>query len=73
MIVVYSDGDGTTLKVFGCRKAEEGEDADAMNNVLILTSLNKAFKGAQMMEGDGTKPNSSRFFRSRLDRSRPSL
>jgi len=50
-IVVYSDGAGSTLKKFGYRKAEPGEDADAMGNVPVLRSINDAFSDATTMEG----------------------
>jgi len=50
-IVVYSDGSGSTLKEFGYRKAEAGEDADKFGNVPVLRSLNKAFPDVQAMDG----------------------
>lgn len=50
-IVVYSDGSGSTLKVFGYRKAKAGEESDDMGNVPVLRSLNPAFPDAQTMDG----------------------
>lgn len=50
-IVVYSDGFGSTLKEFGYRKAKPGEDHDAMGNVPVLKSINKAFPDVQTIDG----------------------
>lgn len=49
--VVYSDGSGSTLKEFAYRKAKAGEEGDAMGNVPVLRSLNKAFPDIQAMDG----------------------
>lgn len=50
-IVVYSDGHGSTLKVFGYREGTADEHKDAMGNVPILRSLNKSFPEVQTMDG----------------------
>ena len=52
-IVVYSDGNGSTLKEFGYRKAlpEEEDSANAMGDIPVLRSLNKACPDVQTMEG----------------------
>lgn len=50
-IVIYEDAHGATLKVFDYRKAQAGEEGDAMGNVPVLRSLNKAFKDVQTLEG----------------------
>ncbi|RYD38433.1 MAG: S24 family peptidase [Verrucomicrobiaceae bacterium] len=51
-IVVYSDGTGSTLKEFGYRKAKPSEltEADAMGNIPVLRSLNKAYPEVQTLE-----------------------
>lgn len=51
-IVVYSDGTGSTLKEFGYRKAKPSEltEADAMGNIPVLRSLNKAYPEIQTLE-----------------------
>lgn len=51
VIVVYSDGSGSTLKVFGYRKAKSGEESDSMGNIPVLRSLNPAFQDVQTMDG----------------------
>lgn len=50
-IVVYSDGTGSSLKVFGYRKAKAGEECDNMGNVPVLRSLNPAFQDVQTLDG----------------------
>lgn len=50
-IVIYSDANGSTLKEFGYRKAQPGEDADTFGNVPVLRSLNREFPDVQTMEG----------------------
>lgn len=50
-IVAYSDSQGATLKEFGYRKAQPGEDADSFGNVPVLRSLNKEFPDVQTLEG----------------------
>lgn len=50
-IVVYADGHGASLKTFGYRKAAPGEDADAFGNVAVLTSLNKAYRNVETIDG----------------------
>lgn len=55
-VVVYSDGAGSTLKVFGYRKKsgheiESGEEITNFGLVPVLSSLNPAFPGVQTMDG----------------------
>ncbi|MCW1922684.1 S24 family peptidase [Luteolibacter arcticus] len=50
-LVVYHDGHGASLKEFGYRKAEAGEEGDSFGNVAVLRSINKAFPDVQMLEG----------------------
>jgi SOS-response transcriptional repressor LexA len=50
-IVAYSDGQGATLKEFGYRKAQPGEEADTFGNIPVLRSLNKEFPDVQTLEG----------------------
>ncbi len=54
-IVVYSDGHGSTLKVFGYRDATAEELADdhgnTMGRIPVLSSINKAFPEVTTMDG----------------------
>lgn len=51
-IVVYADGHGTSLKEFGYRKGSgDDEYQDAMGNVPVLRSLNKAYPEVTTMDG----------------------
>lgn len=49
-IVVYSDGEGSTLKQLAYRDAESDEEGNSMGRVPVLKSLNKAFANATTME-----------------------
>lgn len=50
-IVVYSDRNGSSLKEFGYRPAEEGDENASLGKVPVLRSINPAFPNVQTMEG----------------------
>lgn len=50
-IVVYSDANGSTLKVLAYRPAKAGEEANAFGKVPILKSLNPQYSEVKTMEG----------------------